>query len=77
VTISLHADTQLAMRGVPRWQTVAGFIDATLIAEYPNAVPNSKVLVRQLLPDGSEAVAVWAYVRSIRSAKLVTLYFEE
>lgn len=56
---------------------MAGFDEAELVAEYPQAKPNPKVITRQLLPDGSEAVAVWAYVRSIRCAKLVTLYFED
>ncbi|MGB2822026.1 MAG: hypothetical protein WBF17_13665 [Phycisphaerae bacterium] len=39
--------------------------------------PNPKILMRQMLPDGTEVVAVWAYVESIDRAKLVTLYFED
>lgn len=74
---ALHAENQLAARGVPRWQPAAGFEDGELISEHPDAKPNPKVLVRQLLPDGSRAVAVWSYIRSISRAKLVTFYFED
>ena len=75
IVFSIHADVQLEMRGMVRWQAVAGFFDGTLLASHPHARPNPKILMRQLLPDGTESVAVWSYVRSIECAKLVTLYF--
>ena len=77
VVFSLHAENQLASRGVVRWQAVAGFEEAQLVSERPEAKPNPKIQVRQSLPDGTDVLAVWSYVRSIRTAKLVTLYFED
>jgi hypothetical protein len=77
LVFSLHAENQLSSRGVLRWQAVAGFWDGRLASEDPRARPNPKILMRQMLPDGTEVVAVWAYVESIDRAKLVTLYFED
>jgi hypothetical protein len=77
LVFSLHAENQLSSRGVLRWQAVAGFWDGRLASEHPRARPNPKILMHQMLPDGTEVVAVWAYVASIDRAKLVTLYFED
>jgi hypothetical protein len=77
IVFSIHADNQLASRGVERWQAVAGVHEGRVVMTNPGARPNPKVVVRQLLPDGSEVFAVWAYVRSIGCAKLVTVFFEE
>jgi len=77
LVFSLHAENQLSSRGVLRWQAVAGFWDGKLAREHPQARPNPKIVMRQMLPDGAEVVAVWAYVESIERAKLVTLYLED
>ena len=77
VVFSLHAENQLASREILRWQAVAGFEQGALIAERLQATPNPKIEMRQPLPDGTDVIAIWSYVRSIRAAKLVTLYFED
>jgi hypothetical protein len=77
VVFSLHADNRLRERGVVRWQVVEGFALGELVGSHPANQPDPKILVRQTLADGSEVMAVWAFVESIRSAKLITVYFEE
>jgi len=77
LVFSLHAENRLSSRGVVRWQAVAGFMEAELAGEYPQARPNPKILMRQTLPDGAEIMAVWAYVESLEAAKLVTLYYRD
>jgi hypothetical protein len=39
------------------------------------AKPNPKLVIRQVLPDDTAVVAVRAFVKSIDSAALVTIYF--
>lgn len=77
VVYSIHAENQLTSRGIPRWQAAAGFLYGACVETIPDAKPNPKIRVAQLLPDGTEVVAVWSYVRSIERAKLVTLYFKD
>ena len=72
--ISYHADERLEERGVSAWQVVSGFVEATLVREHPTSTPNPTVVVRQLLSDGCEIEVVWAYLRTSRQAKLVTVY---
>ncbi len=71
-----HADEQLANRGVEGWQVVAGVGDGETVESHPKAKPNPKVLIRQTLPDGTSIIAVWGFIKSIRSATLITVYFE-
>ncbi len=77
IVFSIHADNRLRERGVVRWQIVEGFTLGELIQSHPASQPDPKILVKQLLADGSEVIAVWVFVESIRCAKLVTVYFEE
>jgi hypothetical protein len=55
---------------------IESFEAGDLLKAQPRAKPNPKILVQQNLPDGQDVIAVWAHLRSIRSAKLVTVYFE-
>jgi len=71
-----HAEEQLAHRHVEGWQVVAGVADGETLESHPKAKPNPKVLIRQSLADGAMIIAVWGYVKSIRSAALITVYFE-
>lgn len=73
--IGLHAAERLEERGIMEWQAVAGFEDAELIAERPNAQPNSTIELRETLPDGTEFKAVWSLLRQTGVAKLVTVHF--
>lgn len=57
------------------WQAVAGLAASRLIAERPDATPNPVVEAREALPDGREFKAVWAYLASVDSAKLVTVHY--
>ncbi len=77
VVFSVHADNRLQQRRIVRWQVVEGFEAGELLQAYISNKPNPKILLRQTLADGSQAVAVWAFVESIACAKLVTVYFEE
>ncbi len=78
--IGLHASERLDERGIDErgimeWQAVAGIHDGSRLAERLNSIPNPTVEVRELLPDGTEFVAVWAHLRQSGVAKLVTVFF--
>lgn len=73
--ITDHADNMLRERGIFHWQIINGVEDARLLSERPQTTPNSSVEVEQLLPDGAPVKAVWAYVRALDFAKLVTIHF--
>ncbi len=77
VYFTVHAVNRMQERGVEKWQVVEGFNDAELITSYPNADPNPKLVLRQSLASGETVVVVWSYVNSLRSAKLVTVYFSK
>ena len=70
-----HADNQLRDRGIMHWQIVQGVEEGRLLRERPHARPNPAVEIDQLLPDGEAVKAVWAHVRAIDFAKLVTVHF--
>jgi hypothetical protein len=72
-----HASERLEERGIMEWQAVAGLDDAELISERPRSQPNPSIEVREVLPDGTEFKAVWAYLRTSGVAKLVTVHFFE
>ena len=72
--IGQHAVERLE-DAVMEWQIVAGFADASLIAERPDAVPNPAVELLELLPDGTEIKAVSSRLRQSGVVKLVTVHF--
>lgn len=57
------------------WQAVDGLVDAELLLTDWDAIPNPKVEVVQMLPDGTEFKAVWSYLSEAGVAKLVTVHF--
>jgi len=75
--VSWHADERCEERGVAAWQLVAGIEDAELVRERPRSKPNSSVVVRQQLADGSEAEVIWAWLAESGRAMIVTVYFRE
>jgi len=56
---------------------VGGLQEATLLRERPASRPNPSVIVRQLLPDGTEVEVVWAWLSQTERAKLVTVFFRD
>ena len=75
--VSDHADERLRERHVKLWQVEAGLAKAKLSHERPKAQPNPSIEVRQSLADGTPIRVVWAWLRPIKVAKLVTVYFDE
>jgi hypothetical protein len=75
--VSWHADEQCEERGVTAWQLAAGIEDAELVRERPRSKPNSSVVVRQELADGSDVEAIWAWLAESKRAKLVTVFFRD
>jgi hypothetical protein len=73
--VGLHASERLEERYIMEWQAVAGLEGGELIAENPSAAPNPTVEVREMLPDGTEIKAVWAYLRHSGVAKLITVHY--
>ena len=73
--VGQHASERLEERGLLEWQAVVGMDEAGLIAEDESAIPNPKVEVSELLPDGTEFKAVWSLLRTSGVAKLVTVHF--
>ena len=73
--VGQHASERLEERGLQEWQAVVGMDEAGLIAEDESAIPNPKVEVSELLPDGTEFKAVWSLLRASGVAKLVTVHF--
>jgi len=70
-----HADNMLRERGIMHWQVVEGFEHGHVLTIRPNARPNPIVETEQMLPDGTRFKAVWAFVRRLDHAKLVTVHF--
>ena len=70
-----HAEERLAERGIEEWQVVEGVGPGETLEVHPESKPHPKVLIRQSLADGSTVVTVWAYLKSINSAALITVYF--
>ena len=75
--VSLHADERCEERGVTAWQLVADFEEVELVRERPSSRPNPSIVVRQILPDGTEVEAIWGWLSNNRHAKLVTVYERE
>jgi hypothetical protein len=75
--VAWHADERCEERGVTDWQIVSGLADAELVRERPRSKPNPSVVVRQILPDGKEIEAIWAWLARTGEAKLITVYFQE
>jgi hypothetical protein len=70
-----HADNMLRERGIMHWQMLESLEHGTILTERPSTRPNPTVEVEQILADGTPVKAVWAYVRALDSAKLVTVHF--
>ena len=70
-----HASERLDERGIMEWQVVAGVPDVEVFVEQPRAKPNPKVEMHEVLPDGTEFLAVWSYLKRSGVAKLVTVHF--
>jgi len=70
-----HADNMLRERCITHWQVVAGLDEGRLLVERPGAKPNAIVEVEQLLADGTAVKAVWAWLKPLDMAKLVTVHF--
>jgi hypothetical protein len=62
-------------RGILEWQVVDGIESGELITERPDGSPHPVAEVRQTLADGTEVKAVWAYMKTMDVAKLVTVHF--
>ena len=73
--LSDHADNMLRERSIVHWQVVDGLEHGRLLVERPAARPNPAIEVEQVLTDGTQIKAVWAYVRGLDLAKLVTVHF--
>ena len=73
--VGQHAVERLEERGILEWQVVASLAEGRLIAERPDAKPNSTVEVSEILPDGTEFKAIWSYLPQSDVAKLVTVHF--
>jgi hypothetical protein len=54
---------------------VAGLNEGKLVRERPRSKPHPSVVVREQLPDGTEAEVIRAWMPESRRAKLVTIYF--
>ena len=70
-----HAVGRLEERSVLEWQIVDGIRTARLLIERPRDKPNPSIESEQILADGAAVKAVWSYIKSIDSAKLVTVHF--
>ncbi|HET6251836.1 MAG TPA: DUF4258 domain-containing protein [Tepidisphaeraceae bacterium] len=73
--VGQHAAERLEERGILEWQVVDGIEDGALLVERPGATPNPIAEINQFLADGSEVKAVWSYMISVDTAKLVTVHF--
>lgn len=73
--VGQHASERLDERGIMEWQAASGLGEGKLLAERPNSKPNPSIEVRQSLPDVTEFLAVWSYLRASQVAKLVTVHF--
>lgn len=70
-----HADNVLRERRITHWQIVDGVEHGRVLGERSQTKPNPTVEVEQILPDGVAVKAVWAHVRALDVAKLVTVHF--
>lgn len=73
--ISEHAVELLDERRILEWQVVDGIQAGKLISERERDTPNPTVEVLQILADGTDVKAVWAWLKTIDVAKLVTVHF--
>ncbi len=73
--VGQHAVERLEERRLLEWQIVAGLEHGRLVMERPEARPNPVIEVQQLLADGTVVKAVWAHLKSMDVAKLVTVHY--
>ena len=76
IVFTVHADNRLHERNVERWHLIESFETGHVIQSHRSARPDPKLVVEQMIPSGETVIAVWGYVKSIRKAKLITVYFE-
>lgn len=48
-----------------------------MLRERPDDKPNPAIEVQEMLPDGTEFIAIWSYLSRSGIAKLVTVYFSD
>jgi hypothetical protein len=58
--IGWHGDERCEERGMSDWQLVSGLENAELVRERPRSKPNPSIIVRQVLPDGTEVEVIWS-----------------
>src|SRR5437667_8425863 len=75
--VGWHADDRFEERAVTDWQIVSGFENAELVRERPRSKPHPSVVVRQMLPDGTEVEVIWSWLERDNKAKLVTVFFRD
>jgi hypothetical protein len=75
--VGVHATERLEERGILEWQVVEAMEHAVPQRERPDAEPNPVVEFKARFPDGTPVLVIWAYLRVSRTAKLVTVFFEE
>jgi hypothetical protein len=75
--VGQHAVERLDERHLLEWQVVQGLEDALLIRERLTTQPNPVIEVRQWLVDGTPIKVVWAHLKSVDVAKLVTVHYIE
>lgn len=73
--VGTHADDRLRERRIEEWHIAAGIAEGRLMSERHDTKPNPTVEVEETLPDGMTCMAVWAWLRYNRMAKLVTVHF--
>lgn len=73
--VSVHGWRRLRDRKLKLWQIEVGVDGWNVLEERPDDVPNPSIVAKQLLADGSEIEAVWAWNAIANEALLVTVYF--
>lgn len=65
----------LRERSIMHWQIVSGLDEGRPVTQRPTSRPNPVVEVEQILADGTPVKAVWAWIKPLDMAKLVTVHF--
>jgi hypothetical protein len=73
--IGVHASERLEERGILEWQVIESVEMGRVVEERPKAKPNPTVEIVGALPDGVEIKSVWAHLRRVDVAKLVTVHY--
>jgi hypothetical protein len=73
--VSIHADLRLRERHIEAWQVEAAMPDALLLRERPHTQPNPGIEAKIMLPDGTSAKVIWAWLERAQAAKIVSVHF--